>query len=379
MHIGKNLPRATTTILLAAAHLSLLTACGGGGGEASKSSFSIIEAASASILPSGAVDAPSATSEKNINSVVAGKTGITSQNALQVADLALGFSQLPRYIETDYSGSVVVAHANEYVALNPRAALSEPTVVSGERVSCGAGGSVNISRSSVNTMPTINPQPGDQATYDLVQCKLGSTDIGTLLLNGSINAFLTEYTGDVINGGAGHAGLGLVLNNLQIGAEFYPSGKRTYANYHGEMALTADTTATSITVAASASRLSATLTEDTLTQYGATLFNYKSKLEQNLVNRTFNLTTAFRIQVASDSSGATGGIYTVSTEAPLVGTAIGGAHWPASSGKLRIAAADGSSVTLTAMSGGMVELAVDENGDGVAENTQIAHWENLVD
>ncbi len=377
MQIGVRKQRVRASmVLMAAAPLVLLTACGGGGGEAPKSSFSVIEAASAS---TSSINVPLTSSDKNTSSAITGKTGITSQNALQVVDLALGFSQLPRYIETDYSGSIVLDRANEYVARNPRAALVEPTVSSAERIPCGAGGSVDVSRTSVTSTPTSNPQPGDQATFNLVQCKYGSTDIGTLLLNGSVNGFLTEYSGDIINGGQGHAGLGLVINNLQIAAEFYPSGKRTYANYHGEMALSADTTATDITVSSSASRLSTTITEDTLKQYGATLFNYQTRLAQNLVNRTFELSTNFRLQVASDSSGSAVGTYTVTTEVPFVGTAIGGAHWPANAGKLKVAATDGSSVTLTAMSGGMVELAIDENGDGSPENTQIALWEDLVD
>lgn len=356
---------------------TFLAGCGGGGGETAKASTPSTVAQNTS-SPSPSLTPTSLLLGSDTNAASLGKTGITSQNAAKVADLSVGLSQLSRYIETDYTGSVAVERAN--AALVNASAPSVDTMTQYTTRTCKDGGKAVIQRSSLTGAPESTPKPGDRALIALEDCKIASTDIGTLQLKGTVDEFLTEYEGNLAGGGSGHAGMGVLLKDLMIGAEFYPSLNRSFMVVVGEMGLSVDATEKDLAVASSASRLNVTLTEG-VSQYGMTLLDYKSSIKQDYVSKTFSLVQSFRVNVNSSSDASIAGSYTVTTTKPFTGTARGGAFWAPGSGEMTIVASNGSKLTLTAINGvgaGQVKLSIDENADGNVRD-QYVTWDELVD
>ncbi len=193
---------------------------------------------------------------------------------------------------------------------------------------------------------------------DQINSIFNSCNDGEVTLNGTLNLGVTSFSGDASQG------------IFSLGLDMTFTG---YSILTSEFTMDVD------------GRLSSFIDLNTsrmMTSVSSDLFNTVTDgREQRLINYTLSSTTHFDSDTfALETSGALdderlGGLVSFETTESFTGMGIG---YP-SSGIMTIEGANGSTVTLTALSSIDVMLAIDSNGDNIIDETIMTNWNALAE
>jgi hypothetical protein len=313
--------------------VALLAACGGGGGSDS------------GVTASAPVAVTSANASQVAGAGVSASDGLTgnTQGILGIVPAALGSGS-----PTDVN---IVETLIEYVKNAPQYpdAGVQPAAVLNESQNCDSG---NISVSFNDADNDLSLSTGDSVSMTANDCVLSG-----VLIDGSISMSNVVVSGDQI------APPYSLQFSLQTSGFSVSAGAETVSMRGAGTISELSNDGVSFTSSFSGSGIEITAGGETLS------------LTDYLITETENQATgaySYAINATISSTGL-GGSVRVTTEVTFSGTD----PLDPDAGKLTCVGADNTSVTLTVIDSVNVQLDVDQDGDGVVDNTIMGTWSSL--
>ncbi len=343
METGKSKYVVAPRLALTLASILGLYACGGGGGGVSGAGGTDGSGTTPpAVVPDGAIS--TANAEKIVKQVL-------NAPALMVAAID--------YIPTTGLGQLQASTKSAH-----------PMMRSTTSLTCPAGGS------QAWTYTQAVPGQwavGDRWDYTATQCGLTST----LRENGRVTGVIRSSSGIWDVGGAGnlvadltYSALSLIETGSGIAYQTTVDGSLVYT-------LRREAEVTRMSVSASSS-IQLALGEGGDT-FKAVLNSLNHAVQINVANGSYTLDSDVNVVLTSQSDATVNGTYRVQVDPVLAGTYDTGLDLfaPPESGTITTIGPNGARVVLAMATGGVVSMAVDTNGDGLAERVDYPLWDNL--
>lgn len=321
--------------MMACGTFALLTGCGGGGGDGGMAAGSADSGSTA--LPNSSINAA--------NSSVVASQALTASSALNSQTSGSG-SGLANTSVKQLNKALGIAFLN-------RAAGLTNTLT----INCPQGGTATITLKAANTQQVSS---GDSVLVSADSC-IDGTDTA----NGTININFTNVSGKPSSTSPWNGTMNVSFTDFT----FDDGTASKTAN--GALTLAYDQTAARVaTFSLTGDTLRLRSTENgTVTERALSGFNTSGSMNGDL----FTYRTGFTL--SSDAPPLSQSPYTVTTLTDFTQQESSNP----SQGALKVTASDGSSLTLTTLDTTNVNIALDSNGDGTAEQTTTTTWSALTD
>lgn len=326
---------------VAAAVLGLalsLAGCGGGGGggESSPSPVELVE------ITSG--NAKTVAGAALASSLESGDLGVFAMPG------ASAFGVTSTKTATLYARVGEIQKAQTVALVKQSTAGYMQAAFGPQTTSCAAAGTVTVA-GELASAQTLTA--GDTVTMKFAAC-----DDGTATVDGTFSMTISSFSG-TLDSGAFSLGVAVELTDFQVSED----GRSATAD--GDFALTIDAlNAPSVTLTLSSSSLSVV---DGTESHALSDFTSTETIDQ--ITGEYSLETSGTVE-----SSAFDGAATFETIEPFVGS--GAAH--PRSGELRVTGAGGATLRVIALDTTFVRLALDGDGDGTADTTVDATWDELI-
>lgn len=288
--------------------------------------------------------------------VVAGEVATAADSAVGTGNL--GPTMLPTAVVISGGAdtpSLAEVARDQLTRAAEAAASAAPHVASGflieDSIDCSGGGRIVFSFDDADNNAELSS--GDTMSIDFRNCvETGLTMDGGMALTG------VSITGDYTLTSAGSFAAAFDFNDLSMSFE----GQTM--SIDGDMSLSSSNDGVTLVTDVSGQSLTLSAGVDTV-RLESYLFSYTQD------GMGYSLEETGRLL-----SSALDGSVQFETLAPLTGLDIE-LDYPSGGGPLVITGADGGTVTLTPQGGGMVEVAIDTNGDDTPESIQTLTWDEL--